>query len=134
MDLNKIQLIEFPMYGDEASSLSVYDTSSHVPFSIKRVFSVTANKADNRGEHAHKKCIQLLICTHGKVQVICKNKDESKEYSLSTKNRGILIPPMIWASQKYLEDNTVLTVLCSHSYEEEDYIRNHNEYLNYNME
>lgn len=134
MDLSKVEIIKFPVYGDEDSNLSVYDTSSEVPFNIKRVFSVKANKSDNRGEHAHIKCIQLLICTHGKVQVICKNKNESRDYLISSNNKGILIPPMIWASQKYLEDNTVLTVLCSHSYEEEDYIRDYKKYLNFNME
>lgn len=129
MDLDAVKFIQFPEIKGNGSALTVYDSSSCVPFTIKRVFSIYSKNYQSRGEHAHKECQQLLICTSGKIKITCKNKTDSCVHVLASANQGILIPPMIWASQDYLEENTILTVLCSHSYDENDYIRDYKTFL-----
>ncbi|EMJ92094.1 WxcM-like domain protein [Leptospira alstonii serovar Sichuan str. 79601] len=42
---------------------------------------------------------------------------------------GLLIPPGIWSTQQYLDLGSVLLVLCDRGYEDEDYIRNYDEFL-----
>ena len=40
-------------------------------------------------------------------------------------NKGLIIPPTIWATQKYSSNDTILNVICSHKFLENDYIRNY---------
>jgi dTDP-4-dehydrorhamnose 3,5-epimerase-like enzyme len=87
-----------------------------------------ARKGDIRGDHAHKKCTQLLVCVSGQIRVICDTGLAKTEYILKDMENGLLIPPCIWATQEYATDDAVLMVLCDRGYEAEDYIRDPGEF------
>ena len=53
------------------------------------------------------------------------------EETLNKSNLGLLVLPGVWAEQKYIQENTVLTVLCDQRYAEDDYIREYEEFLNF---
>ena len=109
--------------------LSVYE-SDDLPFKVKRVFSVVnLQRGSKRGLHAHKKCNQLISCIAGEINLICDNGKKREERLLSPHIDAILIPAGIWAEQDYLEDNSVIIVFCDNSYDENDYIRDYDEYL-----
>ena len=116
-------LVNFPKHAEDNGVVYVYEGGRHVPFEIQRVFTVTARKGDVRGDHAHKKCAQLLVCITGQIRVICNNGFEKSEFTLKNMDTGLLIPPGIWANQEYMTDDAVLMVLCDRRYEAEDYIR-----------
>jgi len=123
-----MQTAKLIKFSDEAcidSSLYVYETGSLLPFDIKRVFTVISKVGNIRGNHAHKKCSQLLVCVSGEIEVITDNGNQEVAYKLSDMSQGLLIPPGIWASQKYLEQNSVLMVLCDALYDADDYIHNY---------
>ena len=101
------------------------------PFDIKRNFYVFADRGQIRGQHAHKKCSQLLVCLNGQLEVECLIKNKKKIYILKNPNNGLLIPPMVWAAQTYQKNNTILSVLCNKIYDENDYIRDYKKYLSY---
>ena len=124
-----VKLIELPYHKENNGDLVVIEGENNViPFSIKRVFNVRAQKGNIRGRHAHRHCSQLLICTNGAVKVRCDDTRTTEIYVLDKPNFGLLIPPGIWGYQKYIEDNTTLTVLCDRPYEEADYIRNYDDF------
>jgi dTDP-4-dehydrorhamnose 3,5-epimerase-like enzyme len=106
-----------------------------IPFIVKRIF-VIKNVPINtiRGNHAHYKTKQYLLCLQGKIEVIINNGlYETK--TLLNNNEGLLIDEMLWDAQKFLTENTILLVLCSTKYDENDYIFNFNEFKeikNYN--
>ena len=81
--------------------------------------------------HAHRECTQLLVCNNGSVEVVCDNGIEVCQYTLDKPSLGLLISPGIWAQQKYIEENTILTVLCNQTYSESDYIREYKEFLEF---
>jgi dTDP-4-dehydrorhamnose 3,5-epimerase-like enzyme len=122
-----VKLIELPYLKENNGDLVVVE-GEIIPFSIKRVFNVRQQKGDIRGKHAHLHCSQLLICTNGAVEVKCDDSRTTEIYVLDKPNFGLFIPPGIWGYQKYLEDNTTLTVLCDRPYEEADYIRNYDDF------
>lgn len=125
-----IKLTKLKSISEKNDELTIIEENTkNFPFKIKRVFNVHANTISQRGNHAHKDCAQLLICNNGKIEVECTNGIEVKKYLLDNPNYGLLIQPMIWSKQNYLLDNTILTVICSHVYEEDDYIRDYKEYL-----
>ena len=122
-----VKLIEFPYFKESNGDLVVVE-GDIIPFNVSRVFTVRASKGSVRGEHAHRHCSQLLICTNGAIEVKCDDNRITETYVLDKANFGLFIPPGIWGYQKYIEENTTLTVLCDLPYEEADYIRNYNDF------
>ena len=130
--MNLVKLIELPYFDDDSGGLVVMESqSNNIPFEIKRVFNVSSPKNSIRGKHAHRECTQLLVCNNGSVEVVCDNGIEVCQYTLDKPSLGLLISPGIWAQQKYIEENTILTVLCNQTYFESDYIRDYNEFLEF---
>ena len=131
-DLN-ITKYEFTCIVDkkEQGVLRVFE-SEDVPFTIKRVFSVVNAKGDSkRGQHAHKICNQLICCVSGSVKLICDDGNKQIELLLKPDSEAILIPSGIWAEQKYLKDNSVIIVFCDQPYDESDYIRDYQKFLDW---
>ena len=109
----------------EKARINVYEEFPK-NFELKRVFTVYGGNKEVRGGHAHKKCTQILICVRGKIDVNIKGKDK---IVLSDPSVGLKIPPLIWSSQTYQKDETILMVLCDKKYDENDYIRSYSDYL-----
>lgn len=124
-------LINFPTHRDSNGTLGVYECGKQVPFDIRRVFTVSAKKDDVRGDHAHKKCTQLLVCISGQIRVSCDDGSVLTQYLLDNMSVGLLVPPGIWASEEYLDNAAVLMVFCDRGYEADDYIRDYNDFKNF---
>ena len=121
----------FPCIIDEIEQgvLRVFELYN-LPFTIKRVFSVVnAQGGSKRGQHAHKKCNQLISCISGEINLICDDGNTQVETLLSPDNDAVLVPCGIWAEQNYIKDNSVIIVFCDQLYNEEDYIRDYDEFL-----
>ena len=130
--IQPVKLIELPYFKESNSDLVVVEGQSNVfPFSIMRMFNVRSDINSIRGRHSHRHCTQLLICTNGAIEVQCDDSIETRKYFLDKANYGLLIPPRIWAEQKYIKEDTVLTVLCDRPFDEDDYIRDYKEFLKY---
>ena len=124
-----VKLIELPYHKENNGDLVAVEGESNViPFSIKRIFNVRAQKGNIRGRHAHRQCSQLLICTNGSIEVKCDDGNTNELYVLDKPNFGLLIAPGVWAEQRYMENNTILTVLCNRPFEEVDYLRNYEDF------
>lgn len=124
----KEKIIQFEVHSNSSGNLCVYESDDGVPFDIKRIFTVMAKKNEIRGNHAHKICQQLLVCVSGEIEVICDDGLNQRIYRLSEMGKGLLIPPGIWASEKYINEGSVLMVLCDQAYEKNDYIFNYEEF------
>ena len=126
--------IRFPTHADATGHLTVYESGATVPFDIRRVFTVTSVAGRGGGNHAHKRCTQLLVCVHGAIHVRCDNGSEKSEYVLDSSTHGLMLPPGIWATQDYLTEGATLMVLCDRGYEVEDYIRDYAEFQAFSRE
>lgn len=126
--VDDLKLISFPNHDANGSNLVVFEDKT-ITFNMKRIFTVRAEKGINRGNHAHFQCTQLLVCLQGAIEVLCDDGKSKKIIQLAEDTKGLLIPPLIWATQKYLKTPTILMVICDRPYEEEDYIRDYNQFL-----
>ena len=130
--MDKVRLINFPYYKEDNGDLVVIQgMDDSAPFHISRVFNVRADKDSIRGRHAHSECTQLLVCTNGSIEVFCDDGETQSIYILNKPYMGLLILPGVWVEQKYLENSSILTVLCDQPFNEEEYIRNYDEFKNY---
>ena len=81
--ISDIRIINIPThYAGNNMSLSVFEEGQNIPFSVSRVFVVNAGNGSVRGKHAHKECIQLLVCLSGSIEVICDDGVHRKKYKL----------------------------------------------------
>ena len=130
--MNDLRLFSFPVFAGAIKTevMRVID-SKHIPFTICRIFTVLANADGKRGEHAHKKCKQLIICVSGAIDLLCDDGEKRQTIRMSSNSDGVLVPNGIWAEQTYLEDKTVLLVICDQPYDENDYIRNYDEFIDW---
>jgi len=129
--LTEISLLNFPHLGDHDSWINVYQTSSVVPFNITRVFNVYSKKPNNKGKHAHLQCTQLIICIFGSVNLDLKDGISNRSVELNSGDNGLLIPPGIWVEVEYMGNNSIIMVLCDLVYDENDYIRSWDKFLQF---
>jgi len=115
---------------DLRGSLSAAEVGSDAPFQVKRVFLVyDVPSTDVRGEHAHRRCEQFLVCVHGSLVVMFDDGSRRGEVLLDSPGVGLRIPSMVWGVQYKFSENAVLMVLASEHYDATDYLRDYDEYL-----
>jgi UDP-2-acetamido-3-amino-2,3-dideoxy-glucuronate N-acetyltransferase len=125
-----VSLQQLPRFSDIRGSLSAGEFDKQLPFIPKRYFLVfDVPTQETRGEHAHKKCHQFLICVSGSVRVLADDGHQRQEFTLNSPSTGIHLPPMIWGTQYRYSKDAVLLVFASENYENDDYIRDYNEFL-----
>ncbi len=125
----RIRLIELPRYARGDGEIVVAQAAAQVPFPIARVFTLTAPRGARRGEHAHRRCAQFMVCVHGAVDVLCDDSRDQKIFALDSNNAALYVPPTIWNTVIFKEDRSVLMVLCDRLFEEADYLREYDEFL-----
>ena len=122
---------EIQLHGvrDDRGSLKIAESGVHVPFEIRRVFTIS-DCEDARGGHAHRKCHQLIICPLGSFRLFvidAHGKEQEKWVTSWRDDMAHHVPPMHWLTLSGFEPKTVVVVLCSHLYDESDYITNYEE-------
>jgi hypothetical protein len=85
---------------------------------------------EHRGNHAHKKLHEFLICLSGTLDVEVDDGQSKTAFHLDSPSTGLHLPPMIWAIEKNFSPGSVCLVLASDVYDESDYIRDYAEFLN----
>lgn len=126
-----IEWIELPNLGDDRGSLMVLESNKNVPFKVKRIYYILDAKPDvPRGFHAHKELMQLAFCIKGSCNMIMDNGIEKQQVRIDKSNIGLMIPPMVWHEMHDFSEDCVMLVLASSQYDEADYIRNYDEFMN----
>jgi dTDP-4-dehydrorhamnose 3,5-epimerase-like enzyme len=122
----------FQQHGDERGMLVALEEFNDIPFEIKRVYYMYDTKENvRRGFHAHKNLEQILICIHGSCKVLLDNGREKKIVSLEKPYEGLYVSGNMWREMYDFSADAVLMVLASDVYNEEDYIRDYDEFLKY---
>jgi len=123
-------LFKFVNYSSKYGDLTAIEENEDIPFDIKRIYYITKVPLDiERGFHAHRRLHQVLICLNGSVKVRVKNPKEEAEYILNDATVGLYLGPYIWREMYDFSEGAVLLVLASELYDENEYIRNMDFYL-----
>jgi dTDP-4-dehydrorhamnose 3,5-epimerase-like enzyme len=117
---------------DLRGSLTVGEVERELPFIPKRYFIVfNVPSRELRGEHAHKKCAQFLICVAGSCQLLLDDGVNRREVLLNEPSQGVYMPPHIWGTQYQFSPDAALLVFASDLYDPADYLRTYEEFLTY---
>lgn len=124
--------IDFQELGDSRGSLVAIEIGSekNIPFDVKRIYYIyRTEKGIKRGFHAHKKLKQVAFAIHGKCKMVLDNGLDRKTVILDSPTRGLFIDNCIWREMEEFSDDCVLLVIASEHYDENDYIRDYEEFL-----
>lgn len=101
----------------------------NIPFKVKRIFyTYNVPFESNRGAHAYHNTEQVLICISGSLKINCFDGNKEIIYELNSPNEAIYIAPKVWRLTFEHSSDAVLLVLSSLEYDENDYIRDYNEF------
>lgn len=120
-----------PKFLDRQGFLVAYDAAIDFQMNFRRVFVVTGHAGALRGKHAHRELTQILICLRGTCKVICDDGVAQEEVVLDRPEVALEIPPGIWAEQHYVGTDSILMVLCDLPFDESDYIRDYDEFVEF---
>lgn len=128
-----VSTLEFVPHGDERGQLiAVEALSDEIPFEVKRAYYIfDTTPGTVRGNHAHKKLRQVLICVSGACTIVCELPDGTiVEHQLDWPDKALLIEGLVWRQMKSFSKGAVLFVLASEHYDESDYIRDYDAFKN----
>jgi acetyltransferase-like isoleucine patch superfamily enzyme len=125
-----VSLHRVPLVKDMRGDLLARELDRGLPFTPKRFFVVTGVPSKEvRGEHAHRKLDQLLICLAGSVAVVVDDGTNRQEVLLDSPELALHVPPMVWGIQYKYTADAVLLVLASEGYDAADYIRDYDTFI-----
>lgn len=128
MSLGKI--IQLPRINDPRGNLTFAEGEVHLPFPVKRVYWVyDVPGGENRGGHAHKECLEILVAVSGSFSVTLDDGNEKATYFLNHPYEGLLIGRNVWRTLDDFSSGSVCLVMASEVYVEEDYIREYGEFV-----
>lgn len=120
----------FPQHGDDRGQLVAIEAMKDLPFEVRRVYYIYDTLPGvRRGFHAHRNLQQILICVSGNCKIHLDNGTETAEVLLDKPNEGLYISNDMWREMYDFSDGAVLLVLASEYYDEKDYIRNYENFI-----
>lgn len=124
------ELLDFKKLGDERGSLIAIEEGYNAPFDIKRVYYIFDTKQNViRGCHAHINLKQIAIAVKGNCTFIIDDGTSREDIKLNNPNQGLLIEGLIWREMYNFSDDCVLLVIASEHYDESDYIRDYQKFI-----
>ncbi len=130
-------LLKFRKIGSPSNKefgyLTPLEFTEEIPFEVKRIYYIYGvGKEEIRGHHSHKHLHQVLICVNGSVDIKLKNHFGEKIYSLNDPSMGLYVGPDNWREMFNFSEEAVLLVLASEKYDAEDYIRDYDNFIEWN--
>jgi len=128
--MSLIKFLDIKTLGDERGHLIALENDKNIPFTVKRVYYLTDTQPGvPRGFHAHKELTQVAVCVSGRCLMKMDDGSSKEEVWLDAPDKAIVIGKMIWHEMHEFSADCVLLVLASDFYDEQDYIRNYDAFL-----
>lgn len=127
-----LKIVKLPKYLDSRGNLSFVEQNNHLPFEIKRTYWIyDVPGGEQRWGRAFKECQEFIISLSGSFDVILDNGQEKRTFTLNRSYYGLYIPKGMWRVLDNFSTNSVALVMASTCYDENDYIRDYDQFLNY---
>jgi dTDP-4-dehydrorhamnose 3,5-epimerase-like enzyme len=129
LGIDNCKLVELPVIHDPQGNLTFIEQKRHVPFEIARVYhTYDVPGGATRGGHAHRACEEMLVAMSGSFEVVVDDGSSRASFRLNRSYVGLYLPAMIWRELVDFSSGSVCMVLASDYYDEEDYIRDYDDF------
>lgn len=125
-------MVELDKHHHTKGNITVVENNQTIPFDVQRIYYLyDIPGGESRGGHAHKELRQLIVAASGSFTVTLDDGKVKRKFVLNRPYQGLLIVPGIWRTLDDFSSGAVCLVLASHVYDETDYIRSYNDFVNY---
>lgn len=132
MQSSKGYIIDLPKIVDPRGNLTVAEGLKDVPFEVRRVYwTYDVPSGESRGGHAHRCCEEFIVAVSGSFDVTLDDGRERRTFHLNHPYQGLYVGTSIWRTLDDFSSGAVCLVLASERFEEEDYIREYDDYTEY---
>ena len=123
------KLIDMKVFGDERGHLISLQKDNNSPFEVKRCFYIFDTKPGVvRGAHANKNSEFLLIAINGSCKVKIDDGVNQETVELNNPHTALYLDKMLWKEMFDFSYNAILLVLANTHYDENEYIRDYNNF------
>jgi hypothetical protein len=114
-------------------TLVVAECFKNIPFIIKRIYYIydLENRQAVRGKHAHRNLEQVIFCINGSFVLGVDDGTNKENILMNQRNQGIYLGTKVWHTMADFSPDCLMLVLASDTFNESDYIRNYNEFIDY---
>lgn len=117
-------ILTIQQFADEKGSVVVMDKIQELlPFTVKRVFFVTAKVDTPRGRHRHIVTVQAAMCIHGQCIISVNDGEKKQDFLLDDPGKCLILTTADWHMMHSFSENAVLCVFASENFDPNDYIR-----------
>lgn len=128
--IQDILLLKIPVAENLNRNLA-FIQSKILPFEFKRVYYLfDLPSLAFRGGHSHIEQHEVLIALSGSFQVTLSDEINKKNFLLNKPNVGLHLPKGIWRELENFSSGAECLVFASDVFEESDYIRDYDTFLN----
>lgn len=125
-------ILEFDRHHHDSGNLTVVENDRTIPFAVRRVYYLyDVPGGGSRGSHAHKELSQLIVAVSGSFSITLDDGRVRRTFLLNRPYQGLLVAPGIWRTLEDFSSGAICMVLASREYEESDYIRDYDEFIEY---
>ena len=134
MTVDDVKMIQLPKIIDERGNLTFIEGNNHIPFEIKRTYMIyDVPGGEIRGSHAYKELDEVIVSLSGCFDLVVEDGNSEKTFTLNRSYNAIFVPHGLWRTLKNFSTNSLCLVLASTEYDEDDYIRNYDDFIKYNQ-
>jgi dTDP-4-dehydrorhamnose 3,5-epimerase-like enzyme len=129
-----LAIIPFEQHSGPEGCLTVIPCPGNgmLNMTVRRIFTISNVPAGGvRGDHAHKDCIQVVVCLHGSVTIVVDDGTAHSTFILNDASKGLFIPPGLWNHLTFAGPETMIVVLCDQDYDNDEYLRDRASYRAY---
>ena len=128
--IDACRIIQLPQIHDRRGDLTFVEGLNHIPFDIRRVYYLYNVPVDaERGGHAHRRLEQVLFALSGSFRIKVDDGQQKSEFWLRDPRKGLYIDRLVWREMDKFSQGAVCMVLASCRYDEADYYRNYDEFV-----
>jgi mannose-6-phosphate isomerase-like protein (cupin superfamily) len=130
--LKILQEIQVTTKSDVRGILDIAEFQGIENFETKRVYYISKVPENNsRGAHAHKKLNQVFFALSGNFDMTVTDGFITEKVELKAHEKGFFLPAGYWRDLANFTSDAICLVLASEHYDENDYIRSFEEYLDW---
>lgn len=117
------------MVENRSGNLTALEPGKTCPFPIRRVYYLyDVPGGSSRGGHAHRGLHQLIVAAGGSFEVLIDDGRNRRTIFLNRPYYALQLYPGIWRELHNFSSGSVCLVLASEKFEEQDYLRDYDEF------
>lgn len=124
------RVIQLPRIADRRGTLTFLEGERHIPFAIRRAYWIyDVPGGEVRGAHAYRTLQEFVIAISGSFDVALDDGRVESLFPMNRAHQGLFVPSMLWRQLRNFSTNSVALILASQAYDEDDYIRDYDEFV-----